>query len=448
MKYYLYFTQSILSTVVLVIILLTAAACETDFPNPNNPTEGQVLTTREGLLALSLGVKREYSTSGLRFLIETPAITTREGGITTTFQNMIELEDGGADLPNFNTNVAGLWSTMLRVVNSCNDLIRASDEVPLAAETRNSIVAFAQTFKGMAIGALAQHYTDVVTETSPNNDAAFSPRIQAFNLAIRSLEMANTALGGGDVTEDFQSDILGSIDLPNTIDAMLARFNLYAGNFQPAINSATAVDLSVASTFQYDAMNANPIWVRVFLGGAPNFKPRDNFGIDPSTYVYDDNDGRLAFYLVPLDTTNQNTLPIEDLAGFFDSETGEIPLYLPDEMRLIIAEAELRLNMDTDAALTQINLVRNDTEDLYGVNADIGDYAGPTTVEDLLNEIYFQRRAELFLTGQSLEDSRRFGRPEPSTAAMVFTDERNRNFYPFPDRERNNNPNTPADPSI
>ncbi|MEL7376971.1 MAG: RagB/SusD family nutrient uptake outer membrane protein, partial [Bacteroidota bacterium] len=139
---------------------------------------------------------------------------------------------------------------------------------------------------------------------------------------------------------------------------------------------------------------------------------------------------------------------IEDLAGFFDSETGEIPLYLPDEMRLIIAEAELRLNMDTDAALTQINLVRNDTEDLYGINADIGDYAGPTTVEDLLNEIYFQRRAELFLTGQSLEDSRRFGRPEPSTAAMVFTDERNRNFYPFPDRERNNNPNTPADPSI
>ena len=69
--------------------------------------------------------------------------------------------------------------------------------------------------------------------------------------------------------------------------------------------------------------------------------------------------------------------------------------------------------------------------------------AARSRLEAVLDEIFRQRRAELFLHGTGWEDSRRLGQPGPS--ANMF--ERNRDFYPYADQERLNNPNTPADPA-
>jgi len=263
------------------------------------------------------------------------------------------------------------------------------------------------------------------------------------------LEEANSLLGANPVSAEFESEILqGNISLTDVINATLARYQLFSGNYEAAISAANAVDLAVGSQFNYDTQNANPIWSRVFQNEVFNFRPQDNFGI-PAALNPDPADERRDFYLVPLDTTNFNGFAIEDLAGFFQSDSEPIPVYLPDEIRLIIAEAQLRrASPDIPAAIAQINEVRTDTDDVFGVNANLAPYGGPMTVDALLDEIYVNRRAELFLTGMSLEDSRRFGRPEPNAASQTFTDERNRNFYPYPDTERNNNPNTPTDPSI
>jgi DNA-binding transcriptional ArsR family regulator len=76
--------------------------------------------------------------------------------------------------------------------------------------------------------------------------------------------------------------------------------------------------------------------------------------------------------------------------------------------------------------------------------ANLSAYDGPTDMNSILEEIYRQRTAELFLTGLRLEDSRRLGRPDP----LEDDSERTRNFYPYPDQERLNNPNTPANPEI
>ena len=106
-------------------------------------------------------------------------------------------------------------------------------------------------------------------------------------------------------------------------------------------------------------------------------------------------------------------------------------------MLLIIAEANVRkAGSYLTAAIAAINAVRTKINDPFGVNAKIAEYSGPVTAEALLDEIYMNRRMELFLTGVSLEDSRRFHR-SVSTAPWQFNTERNRNFYPFPLRERN-----------
>ena len=108
----------------------------------------------------------------------------------------------------------------------------------------------------------------------------------------------------------------------------------------------------------------------------------------------------------------------------------------------------LPANPDLTASLVALNEVLTDTNDPLQVNANLPVYSGTVDVPSLLLEIYKNRRIELFLSGNSLEDSRRFNRPTPSGVAKVYAEERNRNFYPYPRTERSNNPNTPADPAI
>ncbi len=429
-------------------VLLFATGCETDFNNPNAATEADTFSSREGIIAATVGMQQVYSTQGVRWMVETPAITTREGGVTTTFQNMIELEDGGSTLPNFNSNVKGMWSTMLSVMKIAEEIETNTSNIELETGTTSGLLAYAKLFKAMCIANLAQSYDQVIVQTNGDNNATFVSRAEALQTAISLLTEAQALISANPISDEFINEVtLGNIDVPNTINAMLARFNLFAGNYAEAMVAANSVDPSSKSVFAYDSQNANPIWNRV-NNNNPNFKPRDNFGL-PAEFVFDPTDGRLSFYLISLDETNQNGLPIEDLAGFFDAITKPIPVYIPDEMLLIIAEANLRkASPDLIAATNAINNVLTDTDDVFGINADVAPYNGPNTVDALLKEVYRNRRAELFLIGTSLEDSRRFDRPQPSGTSMNYSEERNRNFYPFPDTERNSNPNIPADPSI
>ena len=434
---------------IYISMIVVFISCETDFENPNSASSDDVFTSREGLLSATIGLNQIYATSGVRFITEGPAITTREVAITSTFLNLIELEDGGNALPNFNSNTVGMWTTLLRVIGLAEDIAVNAPNVELDPGTTSGIIAYANLFRALSVGSLSQNFEQVIIATSPDNDASFVSRQQGFQEAIRLLEEANALLAANPVSAEFKSAVLqGDFSLTDVINATLARYHLFAGNYEAAISSASSVDLSVGSQFNYDTQNANPIWSRVFQNEVFNFRPQDDFGI-PAELNPDPADERRDFYLVALDTTNFNGFAIEDLAGFFQSDSEPIPVYLPDEMRLIIAEAQLRrTSPDIPAAVAQINAVRTDTDDIFGVNANLPAYSGPETVEALLDEIYVNRRSELFLTGMSLEDSRRFGRPQPNPAPRTFTDERNRNFYPYPDTERNNNPNTPDDPSI
>ncbi|MBU2525899.1 MAG: hypothetical protein KKC03_04780 [Bacteroidetes bacterium] len=432
------------------IIILSASSCNTEFENPNSPTNQQILNSRDGLFSLAVGIRQLYSTSGLRFIIETPAVTTREGGITTTFLNMIELEEGGTSIPNFNTNTQGLWVTLTRLIGMTEDLSDGAETVDLQAGSISGLKAYANIFKALSIGHLALSFEQVILETSPNNDAVFVPRQQGLLEAIRLLEEAKTLLGSTPPSPEFENVVLGgNLDLVNIANLFLARFNLYAGNFEAAINSANLVSESSLSFFNYDNLNPNPIWARVIQNNVPNFKPQDNFGLPTAIFTFDTNDGRFDFYTSASAEINPNGYAIENLEGFFQTQSTPIPVYIPDEAKLILAEAHLRKSSpDINAAVGALDEVLTDNDDPLGINANVAAYSGPLTVNDVLLEIYKNRRAELFLTGNSLEDSRRFNRPQPNPTPRTFTDERNRNFYPYANTERNNNPNTPPDPAI
>jgi len=295
-------------------------------------------------------------------------------------------------------------------------------------------------------------FEQTIINNSPDGDAAFSDRATVLAEIITLLTEAKDALAANAVSDDFQNTVLGAdINLAKTVNALLARYSLIAGSYAVAITHADAVigDASTPanSVFNYDANNSNPIWDRTV--NSDDLDPQLNFGL-VAPYLPDATDGRIAFYLGDSTITANADAGGQQLAamlGFFATQTTSIPLYLDGEMLLIKAEANARLSNLTDA-VTNLNLVLEKTDDALGVNAGLPAWAGDASSQtDILEDIYKNRCIELFITGQRLEDSRRF-HPDLDPNINSTTNERNRNYYPYPSIERDNNPNTPADPAI
>jgi hypothetical protein len=204
-------------------------------------------------------------------------------------------------------------------------------------------------------------------------------------------------------------------------------------NNDAAIAKAAAVDLTKRSTFFYNNVNPNPVF-RSGVTSANVYGIRADFGLS-GALLPDANDKRRIFHLVKNAANG---------SGFFLSDATSIPIYQPGEMLLILAEANARKSLFPQAKifLDQV-LTKQPANDIYGVGADLPAYGGAIDQASLLQEIYKNRCTELYLSGMKLEDSRRFTRPGPGTGLP----ERTRNYYPYPQQERDGNTNTPADPA-
>lgn len=421
------------------ILSLFLIQCSLDISDPNAGTDEDVLDSREGILTFATGMQGYYAETALPAIIRIPAVTTREFAINTTFANLQELEMGGDAIPDENASVLQIWSRVYRVVEMADLLKEHAPEVQLTDGELTEIRVLSDIYKAMALGFVIQNFEQAPVRTVLEGNVEFESRDAVLAEAISLLEGADT------LTENLPGTLtitLNGFEIVNTVNALLARYNLLAGNFQEAIDYANEVDLSISSVFNYDGSTSrNPVYQDVYVSEA--YLPQDNFG----TPVTEANDERLDFYLSEVDSLSQpNEFEVDLLAGFFDAADASIPVYLPGEMYLIRAEAHLRLNQP-QAAVDQINEVRTKeaSEDVFGVGANLGPYTGGTDEASLEEEIYRQRSAELFLTGMRLEDARRLGRPAP---AEGLESERNRNYYPYPQQERINNPNTPENPEI
>ncbi len=443
--------QTSLTTLVVVVFSLTMIGmngCSLDIPNPNQPSDLQVLSTREGLSALTVGVQQTYATTGMEVALLISGTTTREVAADINQVPFVELEDGGVALPNLNSHVADLWNRMFRIISMCDQLIANAPNVAMPAGTRSGILATARLFKAMCLGHLAVAFERFPIQSgTPAAPAAFVTRQQGLEEALSLLAAAADGLRATPPSADFNNQVLvRGFNLANTIAAMRARFAGMAGRHQEAITFANAVDVTAAgrSEFRYDnSLNPNPIF---FLTSVTiRWAPRQNLGL-PSSLV-DTADARIRFFVTPRPMPSVlRSFPVGSYTttSFFGSLTSAIPAFRPGEMALIRAEANLRLN-NLDACVSEINSIRTKAPDYLGLAARLPAYSGARTVEALQEEIYRQRSAELFLTGLRMDDMRRLGRPAPATG---LTSERTRNFYPYPLSERDNNPNVPPDPAI
>ena len=415
--------------IILTLGLFILSSCTQEYLNPNTASEQQVVTSQSGLLAMVNGLQQKFTTSragSMYSLITADGLTTGQLKVLNAGNtDEVLLESGGTALINSNAILNNLWNQSNLTKSNADLIISNIDNAPDPA-IKSGILSAAHIFRALSLGTLATFWESAPIEVTTN--APFVPRSQLLAEAINSLNVAISTLNATTPSSAFYSNFVGSINLLNTANALKARYQLMSGNNAEAIAAANLVNETVKSGFDFNDISPNPIFFSSF-GNRNVTEPNLNFGL-PNALTPADTDGRKSFYYSAGGSVNLGN------AGFFNSNSATIPIYLPGEIALIKAEANARLS-NLDEAVNQLNIILTKNSDPWGVAAGMTTYNGPKTQEDILTEIYKQRGIELFLSGLRLEDSRRFNRP---------TSERNRNWYPYPLSERNNNTNTPADP--
>ncbi|WP_046245607.1 RagB/SusD family nutrient uptake outer membrane protein [Hymenobacter terrenus] len=435
---------------ITAVLSLTLSACNKEYTNPSTTTPELVVRDSDGLITLCNGLQARYTTGGFVSVLYNRVAL---GGLSTnelSILNVGNIEEfnislGAGNANNANGVLRNLW-TQANLVKANADLVLRNANNALVPGTRSGIVAYASIFRALALGDLALFFEQAPLVTGEN--APFVDRTTLLRSAVTQLEAAATQLAANPASADFTARIAPGIDLPNTLQALIARYSLEAGDYDKAIAAAGRVDLTRRSVFNFDDNTRNPLFETSF-GNKNVFEPTNvSLGL-PAALAPDPADRRLPFYVraAPTATQNRGT-------GFYTANSAPIPVYLPGEMLLIRAEAYARKS-DLPNAVTELNRVLTKTPatttppttalvDPFGVGAALPPYAGPLTTDVVLLEIYRNRQIELAFQGFRLSDSRRFGRPGPGTPAA----ERNRTFYPYPRVERENNTATPADPSI
>ncbi|UJH66680.1 RagB/SusD family nutrient uptake outer membrane protein [Allomuricauda sp. SCSIO 65647] len=434
--------KNIKNIIILGILVMFASSCDKEYLDPNSTLEPDVVNSTDNLVALINGVQQRWSTDRAGIIYTSTHLTGLNTGELRLLNpgNLGENEVllGGDDINGGNEILNNIWTNAMLCRKEATTVITSADIATDDATTANSLKAYGLFYRALVHGTLIQFFESIPLEII--EDASFQDRSTVLQSVITDLTEARGYVQAG-LSSEITSGVFSSVDIGNSIDAMLARFHLMAGNYTEAISAADAVDLSVQSTWEYDASIPNPL---AFWFGSQNVtQARDaNFAL-PAGLVPDPSDERVPFYVTLPDPVND---PANyQLIGFWPDNLIEIPVYLPGEMLLIKAEAYARSN-DLTNAVTELDAVLTKTaaQDAFGVGANLPAYAGAVEQQAVLDEIYRNRRIELYLTSLGLEDSRRFGRPGPSDA----NPERNRNFYPYPNAERDNNDNTPANPSL
>lgn len=414
-----------------IAMLSLTTACTGEYLNPGTASEQQVVTSQTGLIAMVNGLQYKFTTSragAIYASITADGLTTKQLKVLNAGNtDEVLLESGGTALINTNSIVTNLWNQAHLTKANADIIIANSNNAPDAG-VKSGILAYAHTYRAIALGTLATFWEQAPIEVGKN--ATFSKREDVLKSAITSLETAASTISATPPTAAFTGAVVGSVNISNTIQALLARYNLMLGNYDAAIAAANKVTESVKSGYNFDDVNPNPMFFNTF-GNRNVTEPTTDFGL-PTALAPASTDGRIAFYYSTVAGNNLGR------ASFYTSNTSTIPVYLPGEMTLIKAEAYARKNNLTDA-VTELNKILTKKTDAWGVAAAGTDYTGDVSNAAILNEIYRQRCIELFLSGMRIEDSRRFGRP---------SSERNRNYYPYPLSERNNNTSTPNDPTL
>lgn len=447
------FTRSVVAAATIAL-----GACSLDLQNPNAPTETQVTTSVDGVIALATGLQSRFSTSYGNFAYMAGLVTDE---FASTSAALVSISDAEQGLVAPGTGIAdNVFNSVYRTVRTADDLLAGSNA--LAAEfepgTRSGVRALAFALKAEALGEALQSYQMIPISTCGrdpdlsnaarclNGTPVYVGRSVALPYVRDLLDSAANTLSATAPSAFFTNNILTpGVNLSNMIQLFRARYARMSGDDASAVTASNLVSRSgttALSQFSFVAPTIN-FYANV-TGGTNGIAPRRQWRTSMTG-----GDQRFTYFVVPSATLTGRVGALLDPWNRYASPTAPLPVYMPDEALLIKAEA-LANQTNVAQAIAVLDSVRTDCTGNRGIDdpkACLAPYAGAATQAAVLADIYTQRRYELLGTGQRWEDSRRRAAIRGPVAAPGVPVDGQRCWLPYAVGDRNANPNVPADPT-
>ncbi len=433
---------------VVALAATTLGACSLDLQNPNNPTESQVTSSPDGVIALATGLQARFASSYFNYAYMAGVVTDE---FAATAAALISISDAEQGLVPPGTGIAdAVFNSVYRTVRTADELLSGADRLAGSFDvgTRSGLKALAYTLKAEAIGEALQSYQRVPISTFGVVAPTYVSRTEALPYVRALLDSAVTQLATTPASAFFNSSILTpGVSLGNLLQIYRARYARMAGDDATALAAANLVARSgtaAISAFTYPVPGANPY--SSVTGGTNGIAVRRQYRLSMLP-----QDQRFNFFVIPSTTLTGRiaTTLLDPFSTRYAVANATLPVYFPDEALLIKAEA-LANQGNLAASQAALDSVRTDCTGGRGLDdpkACLPALTAALTQAQLLAEIYVQRRYELLGTGLRWEDSRRRNAIRGPIAAPALPVDGQRCWLPYAIGDRNANPNVPADPT-
>ncbi|HEY9229371.1 MAG TPA: RagB/SusD family nutrient uptake outer membrane protein [Gemmatimonadaceae bacterium] len=417
---------------------LSLGACTLDLQNPNSPTEQQVTTSVDGVIALATGLQARFSVSYGNFAYTAGLVTDEFAATSAALISISDAEQGA--VPSGTAIADNVFNSVYRTVRTADDLLTGSVSLGSQFEpgTRSGLRALAFALKAEALGEALQSYQKIPINTYGITAPTYVRRAEALPYIRSLIDSAAASIATTPPSAFFSANILTpGVNLTGVIQIFRARYARMANDDATALAAANLVSRTGAlSALTFPAPGVNPF--ANVTGGPNGISPRRQWRLSMAT-----QDQRYLYFVTPSTSATGRVGALLDSWSRYASPQAVLPVYFPDEALLIKAEALANQNQ-LAASQAALDSVRTDCTGGRGLDdpkACLPALTGQLTQSQLLTEIYLQRRYELFGTGLRWEDTRRRSAIRGPTSAPAVPTDGQRCWLPYAVGDRNANPN-------
>src|SRR5256885_9020815 len=178
--------MKLLAVIVASLAAGAHTACKLDVQNPNQPTQGEVTTSVDGVIAPATGLQGRFAQSYGNFAYMAGLVTDEFASTSAALVSISDAEQGA--VPSGTGIADNVFNSIYRTVRTADDLLAGSVALGSQFEpgTRSGIRALAFALKAESLGEAIQSYQKIPINTYNITAPTYVGRSEALKY-IRAL---------------------------------------------------------------------------------------------------------------------------------------------------------------------------------------------------------------------------------------------------------------------
>ena len=167
---------------------LMLVGCNLDLQNPNQPTEEQVTTSPDGVIALATGLQGRFSVSYGNYAYMAGLVTDEFASTTAALISISDAEQGS--VPPGTGIAENVFNSVYRTVRTADDVLTGANTLAgqFDAGTRSGLKALAFALKAESLGEALQSYQQIPVNTFGVTAPTYVNRATALPVVLALLD--------------------------------------------------------------------------------------------------------------------------------------------------------------------------------------------------------------------------------------------------------------------